>query len=141
MKENEMHQEDMSIRNDPYYYMVNLCFNRWKPYLIRAIQFDGGTRFSRFTKQLPISEKVLTSNLRELENDGVIVRTVYPEVPPRVEYHLTEIGKDICGLLDQVYSKGREIMLKKGLPIDKLGEMWHGYQERDEAMMKHPYKK
>ena len=79
---------------DCYDYCRRVFFNRWKPRIITAIYFDKDcTRFSRFTRQLPITEKVLTQNLRELEEDGIINRTIYPEVPLRVEYHLTEQGK------------------------------------------------
>ena len=74
-----------------------MFFNRWKPRIITAIYFDKDcTRFSRFTRQLPITEKVLTQNLRELEEDGIITRTIYPEVPLRVEYTLTDTGPFVC---------------------------------------------
>lgn len=134
-------QEPISLEKDPYTYMQRVCFNRWKPYIIRAIDFDGLTRFNRFTKQIPITEKVLAANLRELEADGIITRTVYPEVPPRVEYRLTELGESLCALLDTVYKWGWAAMKQQGLPIDPLGEMWHGYHDRDEDMMNHPYKR
>lgn len=126
---------------DCYDYCRRVFFSRWKPRLIHAIQFDNDcTRFSRFARQLPISEKVLTQNLRELEEDGIIFRTVYPEVPPRVEYHLTEVGKQLCAILDTLYDWGWKEMNRRGLDIDPLGEMWHGYREPDEEFMDRPYK-
>jgi len=90
-----------NFENDPYNYVINTFCNRWKFCIIRA--FDGATRFNRFTKQLPISEKVLTTTLRELVADGLIQRNVYPEVPVRVEYTLTEAGESLMPLLDLMY--------------------------------------
>lgn len=136
--------EDMGgheiLETDPYQYARRVFLSRWKPYLIRAVGFDGCTRFSKFTRQLPITEKVLAANLRELEGDGLITRTVYPEVPPRVEYHLTPLGESLCPLLDQIYGWSWRAMRERDLPIDPLGEMWHGYRERDEQAMDGPFK-
>lgn len=130
------------MSNDPYLFAMRVFFNRWKPYIIKAIDFDGMTRFNRFPKQMPITEKVLAENLRELEHDGLITRTVYAdEMPVRVEYQLTELGKSICPLLEQIYDWSWHTMKSRNMEIDPLGEMWHGYRERDEAMMSEPYKK
>lgn len=129
------------IEQDPYNFVMKTFCNRWKPFILHAIQVDENTRFNRFTKQLPISEKVLAENLRELEADELICRTVYAEVPPRVEYRLTEQGKSVCGILGSLYDWGWHEMKRRGLPIDPLGEMWHGYREPDENSMKDPYKK
>ena len=133
---------DFDIRKDPYNHMNKLIFNRWKPFILRAMGFDEEnlTHFSRFTKQLPISQKVLSQNLKEMEADGLVRRVVLPETPPRVEYHLTDSGRTLIPLLDAVYEWGWNDMQRKGLPVDALGEMWHGFRERDEAMMSAPYK-
>ncbi len=141
-----MNQKDdaleFDIRKDPYNFMSRLVFSRWKPFILRAMDFDEGnlTHFSRFTKQLPISQKVLSQNLREMEADGLIYRTVLPEIPPQVEYHLTDVGRSLIPLLDAVYDWGWHEMKRRELPIDALGEMWHGYRERDEELMRHPYR-
>ena len=131
------------IRQDPYNYVMRVVFCRWKPFILRAMDFDEGNRthFSRFTKQLPITQKVLSQNLRQLEEDGLIYRTVVPVTPPQVEYRLTETGKSLIPLLDQVYKWGWNEMRRRELPIDALGEMWHGFREPDEAVMNHPYKR
>lgn len=84
--------------------------------------------FSRFAKQLPISQKVLSQNLKVLERDGLVFRDVIPETPPRTEYRLTQRGQAVIPLLDQLYAWGRTAMQKEGLPIDALGEMWHGFR-------------
>ena len=75
------------IQQDPYNYVMRVVFCRWKPFILRAMDFDEGklTHFSRFTKQLPITQKVLSENLRQLEADGLIYRTVLPTTPPQVE--------------------------------------------------------
>lgn len=131
------------IRQDPYNYVMRVVFCRWKPFILRAMDFDEGklTHFSRFTKQLPITQKVLSQNLRQLEEDGLIYRTVVPVTPPQVEYRLTAQGKSLIPLLDQVYKWGWEEMKHRNLPIDALGEMWHGFREPDEQVMRHPYKR
>ena len=112
-----------NFEQDPYNYVINTFCNRWKFCILRGIHFDGATRFNRFTKQLPISEKVLTTTLKELEADGLIERTVYPEVPVRVEYTLTKAGGSIMPLLDLMYDWGWKRMKELGMEVDPLGEM------------------
>ncbi|MCY7007232.1 helix-turn-helix domain-containing protein [Fusobacterium simiae] len=77
-----------------------LISNKWKVLIIRDL-LDGTKRFSELKKSINnISQKVLTSNLREMEENNLLTRKVYPEVPPRVEYTLTEIGYSLKPLLD-----------------------------------------
>ena len=69
--------------------------------------FQGDKRYGELVKLLPdISERMLTKQLKELESDGLICRTVYPEVPPKVEYSLTELGKQIHPILKGMYKGG-----------------------------------
>lgn len=133
--------DSTDIRDDPYAHVMRVVFSRWKPFILRAIYIDGGTYYSQFLKQLPITQKVLSQNLKEMQADGLIYRQVIPEVPPRVEYLLTEAGKSLIGLLDLVYDWGWVDMRKKGLPVDVRGEMWHGYRDQNEDMMQWPVKK
>ena len=124
------------VSRDPYSHMARILFGRWKPFLLMAMVFDEGTtNFSDFIKQLPISHKVLAENLRAMEADGLIYRTVVPDTPPRTEYRLTETGLSMVPLLRAVYDAGWQDMTRKGMPIDALGEMWHGYRERDDRLM------
>ena len=128
------------VKKDPYNHMMRILFCRWKPFILMAMVFDEGkTNFSDFIKQLPISHKVLTENLRSMEADGLIYRTVVSDTPPRTEYRLTEAGLSMVPLLRAVYDAGWKDMKAKDMPTDPLGEMWHGYRERDEARMKKPY--
>lgn len=76
-----------------------LISNKWKVLIIRDL-LEGTKRFSELKKSITnISQKVLTSNLREMEENGLLNRKVYPEVPPRVEYTLTKIGYSLEPLL------------------------------------------
>jgi len=75
---------------------VQLIGNKWKLLIIRNLIYNRKQRFSDFLKTIPaISKKVLTDNLRSLESDGIITREVFAEVPPRVEYSLSELGKSL----------------------------------------------
>lgn len=77
-----------------------LISNRWKVLILREL-LGGTLRFSELKRRVGgISQKVLTQNLRSMEADGLLTRTVYPEVPPRVEYALTERGHSLRGVLD-----------------------------------------
>lgn len=86
--------------------MVELIGNKWKLLIIRNL-LATTSRFGELKKGIPgISQKVLTDNLRALENDGLVIRTVYPEVPPRVEYSLTELGDSLRPLFKSMEAWG-----------------------------------
>ena len=129
------------IEKDTYNYVRHAVFSRWKPFILQAMDNDEATNFSRFSKQLPITQKVLAQNLKALEQDGLIFRTVIPDTPPRTEYRLTDRGKSLIPLLDAVYDWGWHVMKEENLPIDALGEMWHGYREKEDTVMYHPFQK
>ena len=77
-----------------------LISNRWKVLIIRDL-LDGTKRFGELKRSVGnISQKVLTANLRTMEESGLLTRKVYPEVPPRVEYTLTETGYSLKPILD-----------------------------------------
>ncbi len=72
---------------------------------------DGTMRFNEIRRIFPkITHKVLSTQLRELEEDGLLHREIYPEVPPRVEYTLTERGKSLMPIIDSMYKWGQEHM-------------------------------
>lgn len=76
---------------------------RWKMVIIFQLFARGTLRFSELEKGIPtVSQKMLIQQLRELERDGVVSRTVYPQVPPKVEYALTEWGQAMCPALDSL---------------------------------------
>jgi len=80
---------------------------RWK-ILILFHLFNGTVmRFSELERAIPdVSQKMLTQQLRQLENDGMVIRVAHPEVPPRVEYRLTEWGESLCPALDALLAWG-----------------------------------
>jgi DNA-binding HxlR family transcriptional regulator len=76
---------------------------RWKMVIIFHLFARGVLRFSELQRAIPaVSQKMLIQQLRELERDGVVGRTVYPQVPPKVEYALTKWGEAMCPALDQL---------------------------------------
>lgn len=83
-----------------------LISNRWKAFILRDLM-TGTKRFGELKKSVGnISQKVLTSNLRSMEESGLLTRTVYPEVPPKVEYTLTETGYSLKPILDAMVTWG-----------------------------------
>ena len=85
---------------------VQLIGNKWKLLIIRNLRVRPW-RFNELQKNLDgISQKVLTDSLRSMEADGLITRTVYAEVPPRVEYALSELGETMRPILDAMEAWG-----------------------------------
>jgi DNA-binding HxlR family transcriptional regulator len=83
-------QED---KREPIIYAVDVISGKWKIYIILELLKDT-KRNSELIKSINgISQKVLTQNLKELEKDKIVIRKVYPQIPPKVEYSLTKIGK------------------------------------------------
>ncbi len=87
---------------------VQLIGSKWKLLIIRNL-LNRPWRFNELHKNLDgISQKVLTDSLRSMEEDGIITRTVYPEVPPRVEYALSELGETMRPIIASMESWGAE---------------------------------
>lgn len=81
-----------------------LLSNKWTILILRDL-LSGTKRFGELKKSLSgVSQKVLTANLRSLEEKGIIEREVYPEVPPRVEYTLTDLGKTLEPIIDSMHA-------------------------------------
>jgi DNA-binding HxlR family transcriptional regulator len=93
---------------------VSLIGNKWKLLIIRNLLVRPW-RFNELQKNLEgISQKVLTDCLRSMEKDGIVIRTVYPEVPPRVEYSLSELGETMRPILNsmQVWGENYKELMK-----------------------------
>ena len=86
---------------------VQLIGNKWKLLILRNLMYESKQRFKDFIKTIPaISKKVLTDNLRSLEEDKLVEREVFAEVPPRVEYSLSPLGQSLKPILDAMYVWG-----------------------------------
>jgi DNA-binding HxlR family transcriptional regulator len=80
--------------------------DKWKILVIRDL-LGGTKRFSELKRSLaPVTQKMLTQQLRSMEEDGLIARKVYPVVPPKVEYSLTELGRSLSPVLDSMKEWG-----------------------------------
>ncbi len=91
---------------------LTLISDKWKVLIIRDL-LPGTKRFGELKRSVGnVSQKVLTAQLRQMEEGGLLTRTVYPEVPPRVEYTLTELGYSLKPVLDAMQNWGEAYKAK-----------------------------
>lgn len=118
-------QEKVFVLNGQEYHCamdVTMHFigGKWKTVVLWYLRKEK-KRFSELRKLIPnITEKMLSLQLKDLEADGLVKRKVYPEVPPRVEYELTDFGKTIVPMLDEIAKWGRNLAQTKGKLVDKV---------------------
>lgn len=107
----------------PTRHVLDLIGDRWTTLIIGRLE-DGTKRFSELQRSVAgISQKMLSQTLRNMERDGLVKRTVYPEVPPRVEYHLTALGETLCGPITAIHNWAME-------HIGEIQTAQHVYDER-----------
>lgn len=95
---------------------LTLISDKWKVLILRDL-LPGTKRFSELKRSIGhVTQKVLTVQLRQMEESGLVIRTVYPEVPPRVEYSLTELGYSLKPVLDAMWDWGENYKVKNGYP-------------------------
>ncbi len=91
---------------------LTLIGDKWKVLILRDL-LPGTKRFGELKKSIgSVSQKVLTAQLRDMEESGLLTRTVYAEVPPRVEYSLTELGQSLKPILDSMWNWGEAYKAK-----------------------------
>ena len=91
--------------------LVQLIGGKWKPVILYCLRSEK-RRFGEIAARIPdLSRKVLTDQLKELEEDGLLTRKQYNEIPPRVEYELTALGKSLTPLLNEMEKWGTEHLL------------------------------
>jgi len=94
----------------PVELVIELISGKWKLLILRELM-SGTKRFSQLQRAIPgITQKMLTKQLRELEKAGLIRRKVYPEVPPKVEYSLTELGHSLKEIFESMHRWGMKYM-------------------------------
>ncbi|GEN32674.1 MULTISPECIES: winged helix-turn-helix transcriptional regulator [Aneurinibacillus] len=90
---------------------LSVIGGKWKMIILWHLGKSGTKRFSELKALIPgITQKMLVNHLRELEEDQIVHREVYPVVPPKVEYSLTELGKSLMPVLDSMYEWGKNYM-------------------------------
>lgn len=100
--------------NCPVTATMRVLGGKWKPILINAIYFTAPARFGELKRSVTgITQSMLTQQLRELEDDGLISRKIYAEIPPRVEYTLTEFGLTLSPIMQSMAKWGEEYRMKK----------------------------
>lgn len=105
---------------------------KWKPIVLYQLSKYGMMRFGVLRRSIPdITERMLTRQLRELEADGLVYREIYREIPPKVEYSLTELGVSIIPLLQQMWRWG---LFYESQQIDRDGVQYcaeAGYESKE----------
>lgn len=93
---------------------LGILVGKWKPIILLVLLKEGTHRFSELKRRVPgITQKMLTNQLRELEKEDIITRKVYPQVPPKVEYSITEYGKSLDPILVAMHDWGTAHTLHK----------------------------
>lgn len=101
-------ETDLEIQKCPVETSIDVLAGKWKILILWYLRSET-KRFSELQKLLPrTTQKMLIQKLRELEDDGIVHREVYPVVPPKVEYSLTEYGQTLKPILKQLYLWGEE---------------------------------
>ena len=104
-----MNEKTKELPACPVETTLTLIGDKWKVLILRDLM-PGTKRFGELKKSIgTVSQKVLTAQLRDMEENGLVHREVYAEVPPRVEYSLTELGKSLKPILDSMWAWARGI--------------------------------
>ena len=110
---------------------LSVIGGKWKPIILYHLSLADAVRFGELRRGMPdVTERMLTRQLRELEADGLVHREVYREVPPRVEYSLTDMGASLIPILKQMQAWGVEYEKFLGADVIFAGE---GYERPDMA--------
>ncbi len=98
---------------------MSVIEGRWKTVILCKLYMNGPMRFNQLMKEIGgISPRILTKQLKEMESDGIIKRTSYPEIPPRVEYSITEKGLSLGPILKAMADWGLKNMFSNKVTFD-----------------------
>lgn len=110
---------DSKIYYNPVEFAMDKIGGTWKMPILWRLK-DKTMRYNELMKSMPkITHKMLTTSLRDLEKDGFVFRNVYPVVPPKVEYSLTERGKEAIKIIDYIRNYGISLMKEFGINSEK----------------------
>ena len=114
-----MARECFDKPTNPYHYALHCISGKWKMVILHEVYTFGRLKFNYTRKVLPITEKVLSQQLKELCDDGIIQRIVDGnQFPPKVKYVLTKSGEQLLPVLDTLYIWSIRQMHERGIPID-----------------------
>lgn len=109
MKQKGCSKENINIK--PFAYAISLINGKWKMHILFWLWKKEVLRYSELKRLLEkVTHKMLSNQLKELEEDGIIIRTEYPQVPPKVEYSLSDLGKSMMPILQSLCTWGIENM-------------------------------
>lgn len=111
-----------TVRCGPYVCGIDAALDvvsgKWKGLILWELVEHGTMRFAQLRRALPgVSEKMLTQHLREMERDGLLLRQVFAEVPPRVEYSLTDAGASLSTALEPLGEWGQQRILREDIAL------------------------
>ncbi|WP_085990871.1 winged helix-turn-helix transcriptional regulator [Oceanobacillus senegalensis] len=99
---------------------LDIIVGKWKPIILLHLMKNGTMRFNELKRSIPkITQKMLTKHLRELEEEDIIQRVVFPQVPPKVEYSITEYGRSLEKILVEMHEWGTRHRLHKMEKVEK----------------------
>ena len=128
-----MERETLKYPINPYHFARYVIGGKWKMTILHDIHAFDSVRFNETAKNLQVSEKVLSKQLKELADDGLVTRVQYDSIPPRTEYFLTDWGKELIGALDLLYIWSVRRLHDLKLPIDPDAF----YAHQDEKYVQH----
>ena len=130
-----MARETFEAPTNPYHYVLHCIGGKWKMTILHEIYTAGKIHFNQTLKVLPISEKMLSQQLKELIEDGLVQRIVNSETfPPTIDYVLTIEGARMIPALDILYIWSIRQMDRKGIPIDADAFVVHKAEKYVEAL-------
>jgi DNA-binding HxlR family transcriptional regulator len=110
-RKNKIHCENFRLEIE---ITIELLSGKWIVLLLTNLAEDKIVRFNEFRKNFPdITQKVLSQQLKKLEDYGIVQKEIYNETPPKVEYRLTKIGEDLIPLLEQMHSWGEKYIQQR----------------------------
>lgn len=130
-----MARENFAAPTNPYHYALHCLGGKWKMTILHEIYTHGSIHFNETLRVLPLSEKVLSQQLKQLVNDGLVKRCVSEDAfPPSTHYELTPMAQDLIPALDILYIWCIRQMDAKGIPIDADAFVVHKTEKYVQAL-------